>query len=417
MSLQPTANLTVTQPAGSGDVFVSILGTDPTTGTFSYLDFTTGKLVAYSSYKSLTTSQLLSSLKMPVGIPAMKSARIYFAVGTDFDTTTFPAQSGPSSSKNQTVMFDKVEFDTSSAGNFNINSTNVDFYALSYTMSLQNQSGDNVSVGLSSTRTEILTAMSKIPVANAGKNPGNTEIYQQLFVTDSKKNVVRYIAPKAAALTDWGSYSQEFTHYLDDYIRNKVFVPNRQFSFYDKFYPNPKNTYYGQISSDGTTMSLYTDSARKNLYLTLNRPMNGFGKPDFKNDPQYFHNTSGTENNQVDWGFLLLGNVAGTGLAADWGSDPAAMAILVSICRGVAHLDDGCTEWVKTSGFYQGDAGKSTENQPIEYYSKILHANAPGGAAYTLSYDDVYGQNSSVFFNSGQAITIALTSIEKVVLS
>lgn len=414
--MSATANLTITQPAGSPDVYISVLGTDPSSGNFSYLDFASGSLVAFSSYQSGTTSQLLSGLTMPIAIPAMKSARVYFAVGSDFDSTSFPASSGPSSSKNQTVMFDKVEFDTSTAGSFNINSTNVDFYALSYTMSLQDASGNNVTVGLNSTRTTILTALSNIPQVNTGANPGNTAIYQQLFVTGANSNIVRFIAPKTAALSDWGTYSQEFTHYLDDYIRNKVFVANRQFSFYDKFYPAQLNTYYGQVSSDGQTMSLYTDQARKNLYLTLSRPTNGFGKPDFSKDPQYFHNTSGTENNQMDWGFMLLGNVAGTGLAANWGSDPAAMAILVSICRGVAHLDNGCTDWVNVANFYQGDSGSSTMNQPIEYYSKILHANAPGGAAYTLSYDDVYGQNSSVFFNAGQAISIALTSLEQVTL-
>jgi hypothetical protein len=312
-------------------------------------------------------------------------------------------------------MYDKIEFDTATPGQYNINSTNVDFYALSYTMSLNNQQGKAVTVGITSTRTAVLNALNAIPRTNPNANkPGNTNMYSQLFARNSAGNVVRFISPKSAGLSDWGDSAQKFTHYLDTYVAKECFKPGRKFSFYDKFYPTQKIMYYGKISANGLTAAIYSDAAMKKLHVTLNRPCSGWGNPDFAK--KNFHNTSGTDNNAIDWGFLLLGNVSGSGLAADWGSNAAAMGMLVSICRGVAHLDNGCVDWIDSKKFYQGKGGASTENFPIEYYSKIIHANAPAGSAYTLSYDDVYGQNPSVYFNSGQTISISLNSLEAVKL-
>lgn len=416
MNLQ--INNLATSGVTSDNVFVSVLGTDPTTSQFSYLDFGSGTLVPYSQYKSGTTSQILSKITMPIAMPAIKSARIYFAINTDF---TSMAPSGPSPSKDDTVLYDKIEFDTSTSGQYNINSTNVDFYGISFTLSATPTGQTQpVTEGFTATRTQILGALKQIPQSMPKqRHTGNANMYQSLFATDGNGNITRFIAPKSAAYTDWGTDpAQWFTHYLDGYVNNECYKPNRVFSFYDKFYPTTKNLRYGQISSDGMTLNLYTEDPTNNPNATpyapvpsLPRPSNGWGNPSF---PTEFHNTSGTVNDNIDWGFMLIGNVAGSGLCSNWGTDPACMAIMVSICRGVMHLDDGCNDWVNSANYYKGDG---SEIFPVLYYSKILHQLGLNGKAYVLSYDDVYGDNPSIFFDSGATVTVTLQSLEAVSMS
>ena len=65
-----------------------------------------------------------------IQIPKIVSGRLYFAFGDNFDQCPgFPA-SGPPNGANNTVVYDKVEFDTWS--NPNINITTVDFFGISY---------------------------------------------------------------------------------------------------------------------------------------------------------------------------------------------------------------------------------------------------------------------------------------------
>jgi len=53
---------------------------------------------------------------------------------------------------------------------------------------------------------------------------------------------------------------------------------------------------------------------------------------------------------------------------------------------------------------------------PIFYYWQILHEYGASGLAYVLFFDDVYGQNTSIFFDVGANVTITLNSLESVVL-
>lgn len=427
-------NLSIVNPTTSGakasEIYVCILGTDPSDSTkFGYLDFSTNQFV-FSTASSwmldpTTMVQTLDKLGTAVSVPKITSARIYISVYDNF--AAFPA-SGPSPSAGNTVMFDKIEFDT--ATNPNINGTSVDFYGISYTITATDtNTGNPVTVGYAASRDTIISAFNKIPVpSNAQQHSGNTGIFQDVMLNNGS-NITRILAPKTAALTDWGAtptdydlHATQSSHFFDDYINNECWKPNRTFSCYSKLYnpanPTVNNTvYYGKVNSTGTEINLYTNKGMTTPYVvpTLPRPSNAWPDPNFATSPSLYNNTN-SATGAVDWGFLLSGNAGySSGLGEYWNSDPVAMAIMVSICRGVMHLDDGCTDWTDSTKYYLGDGtGKSTSSLPIFYYSSILHANGLNGKAYVLSYDDIYGEEPTIYFANYPDVTITLNSVAKV---
>lgn len=168
-------------------------------------------------------------------------------------------------------------------------------------------------------------------------------------------------------------------------------------------YPDTKTMYYGLVDSVGETLSFFLDASHTQPYksnvddlpLKLARPASAKSppQPDFQSGFSDWHNVSA---DPIDWGYVILGNTEGKG-APYWASDNVAMAVLVSICRGVMHLDSA-DDWIDPSNSYQGapEGGKATEF-PTFYYSKILHDSAIGGKAYALSYDDVFGTDPTVY--------------------
>jgi hypothetical protein len=423
-------------------IWVSILGYQPTTpwsaappsANFGYIDLTssTPSLVETGtsgfSYKSGVTSQTLAQLISTFGssipIPAIQSARIYFAIGSDFSAADMPA-SGPAPGWGTTIMYDTVEFDTSNPGTYNINPTNVDFYGISYTVSV-----GSVTTGFTNTRSDVISQLLGITLSPVNQESGNTNIFTYCAI-NSSSNVLRVLSPKTMALTDWDpssqanqvTYATQASHFFDDYVLNEVWKPGRQFTFYNKLYsagaPNPAQyQLWGEVTSDGSLMNLYTDAQRTQRYTnvpTLAPPATSWPNPSF-NTPSNYHNTSGSSAADVDWGFLLIGNVAtNCGFTGSKWGDVATIAIMVSICRGVAHLDDGTTSWVTSSNYYQGSgSGTSTESMPVLFYSSLLHQLGVNGLAYALSLDDVYGQNSSIQIPNGGTVTVTLESLANV---
>lgn len=423
-----TMNLSIVNPSNSGvtsdKVFVSIIGVDPSKPTQSvYLDFATGQLANFTTYVSGTTSWTLQQLGSSIAVPPIQSARIYFAINKDF---TSMASSGPSPSGSNPILFDKIEFDTHVPGTFNINGTSVDFYGISYTITATPSGGTQpVTVGYTASRSDVINALNDIPLSPDAQRFGNTRIFEACTIRD-KDEVLRVLAPKAMALSDWGPTQEkavhratQASHFLDAYVQKHCWKPGRTFSFYDKFWPTQLNVRYGQVSADGLTLNLFTDAAMTQPYTpvpSLPRPCATWPNPNF-NTPTNYQNTNSPDVDGIDWGFLLLGNALGTGAGANWASDPAAMAIMVSIDRGVMHLDNGTTDWVDASKYYPGNVkGDSTEDMPIFYYSRILHGLGLNGQAYVLSYDDVYGTNPSIFFDGGATVTVTLNSLERVKL-
>ena len=439
----PTMNLSInnspTSGVSSAKVFACVLGTNPVTKEFGYVDFANGTFVpvevnqsnATFQYRPGVTSRALADIAFPFGMPAMLSARIYFFIGEDFPAGAM-ATSGPSPSRTTTSLFDKVEFDTSSSGSYNINTTSVDFYGVSLTIqAAPKNGGGQVTYGYTASRKDIINALKRVTPSPSKQHLGNTSIFSDCVI-QSDARVLRVLSPSTMALSDWGTSQQSqvqnatlCSHFLDEYITQHCWAPQRSFSFYDKFWPQQKTIYYGCVTPDGQMVNLYTDSAMTQPYSNvpqLVRPQAIWPLPSF-NTPSNYHRTSAPDTEGIDWGYLLLGNAAGGDAAAAWGSDPAVMAILVSICRGVMHLDNGTSDWVPVyakpdsppGNFYLGNGlGVSTPGMPIYYYSKILHSFGAGGMAYVLSYDDVYGQNTSIFFADGANVTINLNSLESV---
>lgn len=104
----------------------------------------------------------------------------------------------------------------------------------------------------------------------------------------------------------------------------------------------------------------------------------------------------------------------GGGIAADWNSDASVLAIMMAICRGVMHTNDGRNDWTARSNYYQGSGGKGTPDFPVELYAKVIHACAPSGKAYAFSYDDVYAEDPSLSFTAGGVVTVTLNSLESI---
>lgn len=416
-----TAYFNVSNDPASGQnseqVFISIFGQStgatgaPAAGTFCYLDISTGNLVPFTTYTSGVTSQQLSAISGPIAIPAMKSARMYFAIGSDFDSKSFSVSSGPSMSQindgGADVLFDFVEFDTSTAGSYNINSTNVDMYAISYTMSLTDQSGNTVTRGLTGKRMELLDDLRSIPSGDT------TGWYGQLLVKNKVGDILRFMAPAQPAYADFASdsgYHLARTNYFSNYITNEVFRPNRTFSFYDKLYPGASNLCTASVSADGQTMTIVHQEGSQSETITLKLPVNAMTSDEIAAN---WNNVSG-DNASIDWGFVFLGNSLVPSLPRGWGAvdpvlggpDAAVMALMISICRGVAHLDNGCVDWVDSANYYLSEM--------TEYYAQTIHRYALDGFAYALAYDDIYGKNSSVFFNSGTTVNFDLNSLTPV---
>lgn len=429
-NMKLTINNKKTSGAESKDVYVCILGNDPDhkDTQFGYLNLIDG--TTHFSNKSTwkldptTMVTTLDKITMPIQIPNINSARIYFSVRENF--SPFPA-SGPSSSKGNKTLFDKIEFDSGS--NPNINGTSVDFYGISYVLSGTDINQGPVSYGFTKNRSEIIKALNNFAVSPSDQKTGNTGIMKKTFFSNDSE-ITRVLAPKTMGLGDWGNTQAEFiewgskcSHFLDSYVKNKCFAGGRQFKFYSKMWTEagPNTIYYGTTPKEGGSINLWTDEACTKPYEpvpTLNMPMTAWPNPNLTppsqaGQPSLYHNVSGKQDT-IDWGFLLLGNSAGSGAAKNWGTDPLCMAIMVSICRGVMHLDNGIKDWIDASKYYQGNAGLSTEDMPIFFYSSILHALGKDGKAYVLSYDDVYGSNPSIFFKNNPDVTIDLYGLDKV---
>lgn len=422
-------------------IFVTVLGKDPDDTTkFGYLDFDTNTLQAnYTpSTFSLNVATMVKSLAeikalngagaYTIPIPSIDSGRVYFAFNDNFDKMGGFSSSGPTFGKNNPVLFDKIELHT--ADNPNLNVTNVDFYGVSYKVTATDTNTKQPrSIGFETPRSDILNAFDAIMPVPDNQQNGNTNIFKQLIITNNQGEVVRILAPKSPGLTDWPGETlpdqiynaTKCSHFWDDYVNNACWKPGRTFSCYSKLYnatnPNTdKTVYYGRVSNDGQTLFLFTDAAMQKPYAvpSLPRPSNLWGVPDFSppspDKPSLYQNLDSVTNGPIDWGFLLFANAGCTeGLAEYWNSDPVAIGIMVSICRGVMHYDNGCVQWIDSSYFYQGDKqGNSSAAFPIFYYAKILHDYGLNNQAYVLSYDDVYGgQDPSIYFNGYPDITIS----------
>lgn len=404
-------------------IYVLVLGRSPTDASqFGYVALQSAQFVAAGAAESFradaaTMARPLSSLRTGANnyllrIPPISSGRVYFAFNENFDKMPPFGSGGPVSGPENTVLFDKFELDT--ASNPNLNVTNVDFFATSFSMSVTNTNGVPRTVGFRVPRGEIIDAFAAIPRSPASQTAGNTNIFDAATVRDSNGRVVRVLAPKAAGLSDWaGAVLSEKTrnaqlasHFWDDYVNTLCWKPGRVFSCYSKLLDD--RTYYGEISADGLTLNLYTDQSRSTPYVvpSLPRPSNVSAIADFASDATLYHNVDSTRG-AIDWGYLLGGNVAGVGAGAFWATDPVAMAIMVSICRGVMHYDDGRVDWLDPSKYYRGDGhGNSTAATPIFYYAKILHEKSVGNLAYALSFDDVYGNEPAIYFRADSPVTL-----------
>lgn len=399
---------------------------------FGYVDFTTKTFVetGSKSHFSLDVAKMTRTLKEiaemsgtnthTISIPPLVSGRLYFAFGDNFDKCGGFSASGPPNGAGNPVVYDKVEFDTWS--NPNINITNVDFFGVSYYITVTDASTQKqVTRGFMGSRDAIFSAFKNI--AGPDQNHGNTNIFGALIMTRSPKDGVdklRVLAPKNAAYSDFNSSlskaQQKSSHFFDQYVNDHCWKPGRKFSFYSKNYkasdPNSDKTiYYGKVSADGMTLYLYTDENYTKPYQVASLPRPSSSNFNFP-DVLQWHKVDSTDSNMIDWGFLLGGQVGGSHQGAHWADDPVAMAITTSIVRGVMHYDDGCTKWTNPTYFYPGNSGISTAEYPIFYYGKLLHDLAIGNLAYALSYDDVFGTDPSVYFTGHPKVTLTFNPVK-----
>jgi hypothetical protein len=430
--------ITITNNSGFEDTQVYLLCTgsnqpgQEADNHFGYLNFSNHTFVETGPKSSFvlnasTMTATLNTIKNYSGdntykiqIPKIVSGRLYFAFGDNFDQCPSFSASGPPNSANNTVVYDKVEFDTWS--NPNINITNVDFFGISYYVTVTDKNtGAEVQRGYLTSKEEVYDAFANI-AGDTTQQYGNTGIFGALIMTRAEKDGVsktRILAPKNAAYTDFSgildSAPQKSSHFFDEYINKQCWKANREFSFYSKLYkpsdPTVNNEiYYGKISSDGMTLNLYTNKAMTTPYTVPTLPRPSSSNFLFPSAPQW-HHVDSTNSNEVDWGFLLGGQVAGTNQGAYWATDPVAMAIMISIVRGVMHEDDGCTIWTDSDKFYPGSSGTSTAENPIYYYSQIVHDKAIGKLAYGLSFDDIFGTDPSVYYDNPN-VTLTFNSVK-----
>ena len=312
--------LTVVNNSGFDDTQVYLLCTgsnqpgDAADHHFGYLNLSnhtfveTGEKTSFSLNASTMTATL-NAIKgysgdntYKIQVPQIVSGRLYFAFGDNFDQCPSFSASGPPNGANNTVVYDKVEFDT--WDNPNINIANVDFFGISYFASVYDRnSGNLVHRGYLKSRDEVFEAFKNV-AGDTTQQYGNTGIFGALIITRTAKDgveQVRILAPKNAAHTDFrgslNSAPQKCSHFFDQYVNNQCWKPNRQFSCYSKLYspsnPTVNNTvYYGQISSDGMTLNLYTDAARTQPYTVASLPRPSSSNFSFPGSSQWHQVTS-----------------------------------------------------------------------------------------------------------------------------
>lgn len=413
-------NLTIVNQSGYSDdqVYVLMICSSPV----GYLDFQNHVLVETPAF-SLDAASMTASLSQikayssdgtcTIACPAMGSSRIYFAFGKNFDQMNGFAVSGPSMGASNPVRW--AMFEVNLSGNKFLNQSNVDFFGAAYTLTAINHSGESVTVGIDTPAETIFEQFESIPYPDdSGQPHGNTKIFKALVIKDSAGDVVRVLSPKAAALSDVNTDAavpQMLSHFFDDYVTNHCWKPGRTFSFSSKLASDPA-IYYGKVSPDGQTLSIYTDAAMTVPYAvpSLPCPCNSWGTPGFTSRPELWHNVGAisTMANDIDWGYLLFGQDGySAGPGAYWITDPVAMAIPISIVRGVMHLDNGQVAWKDSAQYYQGTNGVSTPGFPVFYYGQILHRFGLAGKVYALSFDDVYGTDSGLAFTN-PAVTLTL---------
>jgi hypothetical protein len=279
----------------------------------------------------------------------------------------------------------------------------------------------------------VVDALWSIPQSPGGQQSGNLDIFRDCFVTfptpSLAAGVLRVLSPKEMGLTDWGPATNvqratQCSHFFDAYVNGPVFASGRQLTFYTKNYQPGQNNAANQIwaqvndqaNGDGPAMYLYVNAQMTEPYANvpvLGPPSAPWPLPDFTT-PANYHNVLGSSADEIDWGFVLIGNAGAPegNLPYAWASDPAAMALMISIDRGVAHVDDGITAWVDPANYYQGNgSGVSTGEMPILYYASVLHQLGLNGLAYALSYDDVYAQASGITFSGGGDVTVTLCDV------
>ena len=290
-------NLTINNKPNSGatsdQIYVCILGSDPSDNDkFGYLNFATGKVVfkTKSDWKldPATMVSTLDKIKFPLAVPKINSARIYFSV---YDNFAPFSPSGPTASKGNNILFDKIEFDNSSDPN--INGTSVDFYGISYVISGYDRDKGNVLYGFTRSRSEIINALNKFKPSPDSQHIGNTGIIKRTFMRNSKNEVLRVLAPKSMGLGDWGSTESEFvdwatkcSHFFDDYVAKQCLRGGRKFSFYSKDYIKgaQNKVYWGTTPKEGGLINLWTNEACTEAYQpvpTLNLPAAPWPLPDF----------------------------------------------------------------------------------------------------------------------------------------
>jgi hypothetical protein len=375
------------------------------TGTMDAVAVDNNNNFQFTSGKTSRSLKTLLSQAPAIPVPAVRSGRIYFAINNDFPDGSMPV-SGPSASQGTATLFDKLEFDTSGAPN--INTTGVDFYGISMTLSVPDRNGNIVTAGYDCKRSDVFSAVSK----NAGDNGSdiaNPGIFARCV-----------IASGTMGFSDWGDteedrvkWARRCSHFLDSYITGLCWKKGRTFSFHDKLFP-AGNVVFGSVDDTGQWIQLFDDEARTipHAVPSLPRPAGRILSPDVSE--KIYHHVDGATADDIDWGFLLLGNSMGAGFAKEWSDDPAVIAILTAICRGVMHLDE-VDAWLPQPR--QGSGATNYYNAtgaPVYLYAKILHDLGVNRFAYALSFDDVYAQNTSLFFDRGSQVTIRLHSLGRV---
>jgi hypothetical protein len=400
-------------------------------GTFSYLDFASGTLVTAPTNMSKATSNMVSALdqfqkdangKYLVKVPYIGSGRLYISFGKSLTAIPIFNSSGPVNGKSNVVIYDKIEFDNAAhktskgiaAPNPNVNLTNVDFFGLSYQVTgIDVNTGKTRSIGFNESRAAIEAKFNAITDGTGVVN--NPAYFKRLIFKDAHQHLIRILAPKAAGVEDWCSKksttvaaTQEQSHFWHDYIVNQCYVPNRKFECFSKFWnpqiPGPK--YFCEVDATGSTINIFTDSARTvpytpcpSLPIPINPVVNGVIQPDFKSGFLEYHQVNASP---VDWGFVISANTEGSA-APHWASDKVAMSILISICRGCMHMNQA-TDWIDSNNWY-------TNVAPVFYYSKLLHESTIDNLAYALSYDDIFGNDPSIYISGHPDVDLTFDKV------
>ena len=217
--------LTIVNNSGFDDTKIYLLCTGSNqTGPdadehFGYLDFANNSFheIGPKSAFSLNVSTMTKTLNefknnntYSINVPKMVSGRLYFAFGDNFDLCPSFSASGPSNGTTNTVVYDKVEFDTWS--NPNINTTNVDFFGISYYVTAtESSTKDQVERGYLKSRDAVFAAFENL-AGNDYQLYGNTGIFEALSITRTIKDgvdTVRRIGPQKRGFRR----TQQFTEF------------------------------------------------------------------------------------------------------------------------------------------------------------------------------------------------------------